>query len=168
MYVGLSNWCPAAWIPPVGQVCGPSGFWAPPVCLVGCPPWLTPVPLENCATGTEILQNRYPAQSLQKQWTTVGDYWKETELKPLFTRVQLLCDFAPWRLLDGPGFCFSMNRTARFWAGAAVSLLCASKGTSREQPWGCWKWCWGDGMASVTTAELKQRGKQSRHLKLQL
>lgn len=86
-----------------------------------------PIVPRKSATHTEISQN-----SLLKQWTPAWDCWKETEFKALFTRVQLLCNFAPWRLLISPGSCFSMDRRGRFWFGAAVSLLCFSKRTRKS------------------------------------
>lgn len=120
----------------------------------------------SCLSGAVPLWKSYPwHREIPKQVSSpepskAVDRWKAVELNPLFIRVQLLYDFALWRLLISPGSCFSVNRREGF---CAVSLLCLQKDQA-ETSWGCW----GDGVVSITTAEPKQWGEQSGHLELQL
>lgn len=48
-------------------------------------------------------------------------------------------------------------------AGLELQFDCSMppKEPGREQPWGCWRWCWAGGMAPATTARLRQPGTQS-------
>lgn len=125
-----------------------------PSCLSGC---LSSVAHPSASGRSGHRQRDIPKQVSSpeppKAMDHCGGLLKRNRIKNHFSLEYSLCVILP---CEG---CLSALAPASPWTGGRdfgleLWFRCSvpPKGAGREQPWGCWKWCWGDGMASVTTA----------------
>lgn len=100
-----------------------------------CRAWVGPQSPMKIVTLAQRYPKQVPLQSLQK---LCRGWLERTQLKPLFTRVQLLYSFALW--ICSPALAPASPSAGGRDFGVELQFPCSvpPKEAGREQPWGCW------------------------------